>query len=112
MGEAPAPFTFTKPGSGGSSPPKRSKSEYHGPVSDNVRSKGVEKSKNALSGKGVTVERPEAKKGGKPGKSGKGDKGNRSGFSAGGNRAGGSGGAPLGPSGDSSGEASDDDQVL
>ncbi|KAG9943874.1 hypothetical protein KCU85_g8337, partial [Aureobasidium melanogenum] len=106
MTEAPAPFKFTKAGSGVSSPPKRSKPEYHRPVSDNVRPKGVEKIKKALSGKGVTVKRPEGKKGDKGGSAG--EKGGRKGYSPRGGHTGASGG----PSGGPSGGDSDDDQVL
>ncbi|KAG9832050.1 hypothetical protein KCU68_g12690, partial [Aureobasidium melanogenum] len=109
MKDAPPPFKFTKAGSGVANQPKRSKPEYHGPVSDSVRSKGVKKDKKPPKGKGVTAERSEGKKGGKGDRGGRG--GGRGGSSPRDGRAGGSGGAPSGPPGASTGPGSDDDYV-
>ncbi|KAG9625932.1 hypothetical protein KCU64_g19019, partial [Aureobasidium melanogenum] len=90
MKDAPSPFTFDKGGSGVANPPKRAKPEYHGPVSDSIRHKGVKKDKKALSGKGVTPERFEGKKGGKGSRDGPG--GGRGGSPPRDGRTGGSGG--------------------
>ncbi|KAH0209355.1 hypothetical protein KCU86_g7356, partial [Aureobasidium melanogenum] len=109
MQDAPAPFTFTKGGSEVANPPKRPKPEYHGPVSDSVRHKGVKKDKQDPKGKGVTAERLEGKKGGKGGRDDRG--GSRGGYPPKDGRTGGSGGAPSGSPGASTGEGSDTDYI-